>query len=162
MGMNKRWSVLAVAVMISILAGSACTKAAVPSCTDEKVKAAVLEKAREISRDILVAMGSAASFKPAQVKGAYQALKAKMEQANEPHREEIGKLLSSADSGMAKISLELADLRLMKKDDAAHTVACAGGLMFSNNETKKQNKASLEFTAQYNEDHTVRIEMTRF
>jgi hypothetical protein len=162
MRISKELSAIAVVAVMSILAGSACTKAEVPSCTDEKVKNAVLDKAREISRDIIVARGSAESFRPAQAKGAYQALKDKMGKAGEPHQEEISALLSSADKSMMNVGMELSEVHPLKMPGDSRSVACGGSLVFTNKETKKQNTALIEFTAQYGEDHAVRVDMTKF
>jgi len=158
---NKVVAVVVVSLM-SILTGSACTRTETPSCTDEKVKTAVLDKAREISRDILVVQGSMESFRPPQVKGAYQALKEGTEKAGEPHREQIRTLLSDADKSMQRLDLVLSDVRPLKTKSENGVSACGGSILFINKESKKQNPTLVEFIAQYNEDRSVRIEMTKF
>jgi hypothetical protein len=157
---SSRWGAFIFAA--AFLMCGACTKHDVPSCSDENVKKMVLEKVREISRDVIVSRTTPTSFGLKEAKGAYALLKERIGKEGEPHEKEISKLLSGVDEKMAKMDLELTEVRLISKNDNTRTCVCNGSVVFTNKETKKQNTSPFEFTAQYTDGRKLNIEFTKF
>ena len=155
MGKSSVW--IAVFMMASLLTCSACTKHDYPSCTDENVKKLVLEKTGEITKDLFLARATSANFGLKQAKGAYDVLKEKMEKKDEPRRDEIRRLLASADQVTTKMAVDLTNIKLTDSYKESRTSACSGTLIFTNKETKKQSSAAVNFTAQFIEGRKLKV-----
>jgi hypothetical protein len=160
--MKKSSVWVAVVMTASLLTCSACTKHDFPSCNDEQVKNIVLEKATEITKDLYLGHATPADLGLKQAKGAYGVLKERMEKKDEPRREEIRKLLVSADAVITKMTVELTDIKQTDRNEKSGTTACTGTLTFTSKETKKKSSASIAFTAKFVEGHKLNVELTRF
>ncbi len=157
MGKSSVWVV--VFMMVSLLTFSACTKHDFPSCTDENVKKIVLEKTDEITKDLYLGHATPANFGLKQAKGAYGVLKERLEKKDEPRREEIRKLLASADAVITKMTVDLTNIEPTGTYKESRTSACSGTLIFTNKETKKQSSAAIKFTAQFTEGRKLKVEL---
>jgi hypothetical protein len=160
--MGKRSVGIGVLVTALLLTFGACTKHDFPSCTDDNVKKLVLEKSYEITKDLYLAHATPTKFGLKEAKGAYELLKERMGKKDEPNRDEIRKLLSSADKVVENMTVDLSDVKQTDRHKKSGTTVCTGALTFINKETKKQGTAHVEYTAQFVEGHKLKVELTRF